>query len=148
MAPEVFKGQYNEKCDLWSCGVILHVLLSGRLPFTGKNKQEIMDQIVEGTYSTTGNHWKRVSPEAISFLHKLLCYDPNNRYCAEQALHDPWILKHNTASIAFEPLATEALENLKLFRVSLTVLRLLFIVLDGEEAARDILGVLVVSFLK
>lgn len=117
MAPEVFKGKYNEKCDLWSCGVILYVLLSGRLPFTGKTRQETTIQILNGHYTTTGNQWKKVSLEAIDFLKKLLCYDPKERYSAEQALNDPWILRHNGGNIAAEPLATEALENLKLFRV-------------------------------
>ena len=57
VAPEVMDGEYTEKCDIWSIGVILFVLLSGTPPFNGPNDEEIMEKVKIGKYSFSGKHF-------------------------------------------------------------------------------------------
>jgi calcium-dependent protein kinase len=96
IAPEVIFGRYNEKCDLWSCGVILYILLTGLPPFFGKNEEEIFEKIKIGKYDLTSVHWRIVSKEVKDLVKGLLNYNPKVRLGAEQALNHIWFLKFQT----------------------------------------------------
>ena len=45
VAPEVFQENYDEKCDIWSIGVITYMLLTDRSPFIGKTEEETRNMI-------------------------------------------------------------------------------------------------------
>lgn len=116
MAPEVLKGLYDEKCDIWSCGVIAYILLSGSPPFKGPN-DEATHRLIEGAkLNFETKVWKGISDDAKKFLSKMICKDPAQRYSAAEALKDPWLVQNaNKAELANTEANTEALGSLKSF---------------------------------
>ena len=65
MAPEVLKQKYNEKCDIWSAGVLLYMLLTKKAPFNGKNNKIIMEKIEEGNHDRKCKKLMEYSDEEI-----------------------------------------------------------------------------------
>jgi calcium-dependent protein kinase len=94
IAPEVIKKNYDNKCDLWSCGVIMYILLCGYPPFDGDDDQDIMNNVVKCEYTFDSQEWMGVSTDAKNMIKKLLIKDPKKRINAEQALKEPWIVKN------------------------------------------------------
>jgi len=64
VAPECLSGDYDEKCDVWSVGVLLYILLSGHPPFDGANDIQILEEVKRGHFTVEGGAWDYVSNEA------------------------------------------------------------------------------------
>jgi len=116
IAPEVLQGSYDAKCDMWSIGVILYILLSGKPPFDGKDDQEILENVTKGKPDYTSPIWYKVSKDGLDIVKKLLNINPAERLSAQQALKHKW-LKNNTENIVIgEEIRTDALKELSNFR--------------------------------
>jgi len=97
MAPEVFQRDYGGEADLWSLGVTLYQLLSGRFPFWAsldecrqRSVDEVMRSVLSDPIPLAGGAWASVSPSCVAFLSGLLTRDPGARMTAAEALEHPW----------------------------------------------------------
>jgi len=120
MAPEVVEAfmvddyddddeeiSYNKKCDMWSLGIIMYILLCGYAPFSGncgldcgwdrgescmECQEMLFSNIKDGKVIFPEQHWDRVSLEAKNLILHLLVRDSNTRLDADQVLCHPWIV--------------------------------------------------------
>ncbi|CAF4356758.1 unnamed protein product, partial [Rotaria magnacalcarata] len=99
MAPELLRCSQSEDgpgyglpVDLWACGVILYILLSGLPPFWHRKQHLMFRMIMEGQYTMTGSEWDDVSETAKDLIRHLLVLNPADRYTAEQALQHPFFI--------------------------------------------------------
>ena len=90
IAPDVLKESYDQKCDVWSCGVIMYILLCGYPPFNGNNNTEIYNSIKNNLPYFHGEDWKEITPEAIDLLQNMLNKNPSKRFSAEKCLNHQW----------------------------------------------------------
>ena len=86
-SPEVLKNKYDQKCDIWSCGVIMYLLLCGKFPFSGKSEEEITKKILFGKLNFNSKQFQNVSESAKDLIIKCLNKDKNKRITVKQALH-------------------------------------------------------------
>lgn len=90
-APEVLQGNYDQRCDVWSLGVVAYMILSGCPPFYGSNSDAIHDMILTEEPDFSSKRFSHVSALGLDFLQKVLIKDVNLRYTPQQALMHPFI---------------------------------------------------------
>ncbi|KAL8139347.1 hypothetical protein V2J09_005368 [Rumex salicifolius] len=91
VAPEVLrkKGYSGEKADIWSCGVVLYVLLAGFLPFRDENVMNLYRKVFKAEYEFPP--W--FPPEVKKLVAKLLVVDPTRRLSITGIMKSPWFVK-------------------------------------------------------
>jgi len=109
---------YNKKCDLWSLGVIMYILLCGYAPFSGNcgsdcgwdrgesctDCQELLfSSIREGHLVFPDQHWSTISSQAKDLILRLLVKDSEARLDANQVLEHPWILHGGNSNSLMTP---------------------------------------------
>jgi calcium-dependent protein kinase len=116
IAPEVLQESYNEKCDVWSIGVILHLLLLGQVPFDGEDDDVICQKIVSEEINFDNSKFKKLSKESVDFLKKLLEKNPDKRISSAQALEHVWIKKFAPQTKVNRAFSRKIYKNLSNFR--------------------------------
>lgn len=105
LSPEILTDKlHDQSADIWALGVTLYTLLSGELPFIGRNAKELLNEINYRTKRgiTSLAVLKNVSEDAKSLISSMLEVNPENRISASEALKSPW----------FRPIIDDSLKNL------------------------------------
>lgn len=90
VAPEVLKGSYDKKCDIWSVGAFVYIMLTGTPPFNGKCNNSIFKKILEEEVDYPHDKFKNISKDCQDFLKMCLIKKPELRVNGEEALMHKW----------------------------------------------------------
>ncbi|KAF2840630.1 Pkinase-domain-containing protein [Patellaria atrata CBS 101060] len=133
IAPEIVSGKRHKRqdilasgyapdiCDIWSCGVVLFVLLVGNTPWDEPTQQSYeFNQYVASNGRMGDDLWKKIPSEILSLLRGMLKLNPKERFTLDEVRTHPWFTRHNphlsSSGTAANPisLATQMLENLRI----------------------------------
>eukprot|EP00298_Acanthocystis_sp_HF-20_P011592 c19464_g2_i1.p1 GENE.c19464_g2_i1~~c19464_g2_i1.p1 ORF type:complete len:323 (+),score=114.45 c19464_g2_i1:14-982(+) len=96
VAPEILRKLergYGKEVDIWSCGVIMYVMLCGFPPFHGDDDEKLFNHIKSGKFEFTSPYWDNISQEAKDLVTQCLIVDPSQRISAAQAMKHTWFGK-------------------------------------------------------
>lgn len=142
MAPEVFSARYDEKCDIWSAGIILFMMVTGLVPFTGNNQSQLRRAICTNQIDYSKPSLSHISTEVKDLLTKMIEKNPAKRYNASDVLDHSWFhcYKENTLSNA--PINIDALNALSKFhaltKLKRTILTFIGTKMIEEETSKEL----------
>ena len=111
-SPEVLKNNYDQKCDIWSCGVIMYRLLCGRFPFSGRTEEEITKKILFSKLDFNNKYFQNISENAKDLIRKCLIHDKDQRISVKDALkHEFFACELNINNIFEDEVNTKNLLN-------------------------------------
>ncbi len=115
VAPEQTFNRSYSSTDVWSCGVLLYLMLAGVPPFFAASREQVLSLVRIGRYQVDRPELRHVSQQCKALLVRLLDYDPGKRWSSKKALDDLWfedtlVFQKNQAQAA-----PEIAENLRSF---------------------------------
>ncbi|KAK9266502.1 hypothetical protein L1049_012557 [Liquidambar formosana] len=122
IAPEVLAGDYSEKVDIWSAGVLLHALLVGVLPFPGDSWKAVFEAVKKVNLDFNSGIWESVSHHARDLISQMLTRDISARLTAEEVLRHPWIKFYTEPTLNTLTLKPKMRNHVRLISQQLTVL--------------------------
>ena len=142
IAPETLQYEPSEKADVWSCGVILHMLLCGNPPFNGPTTDSILEQIASESVTFPQELWEGVSSEAINLLRGMLNKDSATRISFTECLNHPWLQANSKCTNSDSKPIFRALRNLKVFeakkKLKQTILSFMAARIDTQEETKSL----------
>ena len=93
VAPEILQKNYDQRCDIWALGVLLHVITTATAPFPGDSDQEILQKVKSAGY-TENPEIQALSPLLRDLISKILT-PVEKRLSLDEILKHPWITKGN-----------------------------------------------------
>jgi len=118
IAPEVLAEKYDEKCDIWSCGVIMYILLCGYPPFNGETDNDILSKIKTGKFIFPEEEWAGLSADCKDLIKHMLEFDTKKRYSASTCLTHNWFVSNNKKTLD-NKLTKRALTNMQKFHTEM-----------------------------
>ena len=106
-APEVFGRHphshhtipYDERCDIWSVGIIMYLLIAGYMPFMEATSDfEVVQEVNRGKFKFHDHYWGKISPAAKQLISSLLKVHPVQRCTLQEALEGPWMAPLSTSA--------------------------------------------------
>lgn len=138
VAPEVLRRHYGVEADVWSCGVILYILLCGVPPFWAENEQGIFDAVLRGHIDFDSDPWPRISTSAKDLVRKMLRQDVKQRLTAREVLNHPWVKVDGDAPDV--PMDPAVLTRLKQFSAMNKMKKLALRVIAKNLTEEEIMG--------
>ncbi|GLC47256.1 Calcium-dependent protein kinase 13 [Pleodorina starrii] len=94
IAPEVIRQKYGKEADVWSCGVMLYIMLCGEAPFFGEGDEGIFKSIMKAKLDFSFEPWPSLSKDVKMLLRRMLVKDPRERATLEEVLAHPWFARY------------------------------------------------------
>lgn len=113
----MLRKNYDEKCDIWSCGVILYILLCGYPPFNGSSDNIILSKISKGEFVFRGSRrspdkeWKNISSSVKDLITRMLTFKPELRPPGNELLNHDWFTLRNQESTYLQSDVLHRLHN-------------------------------------